>query len=487
MTDGSNPPTNAETKAIIDGVVRELQVLSLRLTPEPSGEAIEINAGDNLQAALDGAEPGDLITLEPGAAFMGTFTLPQKPAGAPITIQSRAPLPERRITPADAPLLARIGSGTTAPALHGVGTANWRFSGIELLSTNGQYNVVYTEQDSHHLTFDRVLLIGVENGPRNGLTLNGGDITVTRCHLANISNRGVESHAIVAWDGAGPYTIRDNYLEAASINILFGGAQSSAEDHIPSDILVEGNHLSKRLEWKDTGRAIKNLFELKNAQRVQVRNNLMEHNWPDAQDGHAVLVTVRAEQNEPWAVVKDVLFERNHVRLTEGAINLLGTNDGAPSQQATGLVFQHNVFECNRFLKAGGECGEVRIEHNTIQNLGNHLMVLYLGGIYPTGETYRKGNYAIKHLTYRNNLAYHGSYGVFGDEIGAGLPALEGMTESYDWTHNVLANAGGTTNYPNQNWYPPTEKHRAQFNADSTLTPTSAYRKAGSDGEDLGA
>ena len=38
---------------------------------------------------------------------------------------------------------------------------------------------------------------------------------------------------------------------------------------------------------------VKNLFELKNAQRVLVDGNLMENNWGQAQNGFSVLFTVR--------------------------------------------------------------------------------------------------------------------------------------------------------------------------------------------------
>jgi hypothetical protein len=46
----------------------------------------------------------------------------------------------------------------------------------------------------------------------------------TRSHLAGIWRSGQDSQAFAAWDGAGPYTITDNYLEAASETVMFGGA-----------------------------------------------------------------------------------------------------------------------------------------------------------------------------------------------------------------------------------------------------------------------
>src|SRR5262249_7957241 len=50
------------------------------------GRAVSVAAGANLQAALDQAQPGDVITLEPGASYAGPFTLPKKSGTEWITI-----------------------------------------------------------------------------------------------------------------------------------------------------------------------------------------------------------------------------------------------------------------------------------------------------------------------------------------------------------------------------------------------------------------
>ena len=58
---------------------------------------IAVPAGGDLQAALNAAQPGDVITLEPNATYTGNFILPNKPlpdnGDAPeyITIRSAAP------------------------------------------------------------------------------------------------------------------------------------------------------------------------------------------------------------------------------------------------------------------------------------------------------------------------------------------------------------------------------------------------------------
>src|SRR5687767_4747886 len=90
---------------------------------EAHGATIRVAAGGNLQAAIDAAQGGDVITLEPGATYVGNFVLRHK-AGItePIVIRSAASdasLPGRgiRMTPAYAALLPKIKSPNSTPAL----------------------------------------------------------------------------------------------------------------------------------------------------------------------------------------------------------------------------------------------------------------------------------------------------------------------------------------------------------------------------------
>jgi hypothetical protein len=151
---------------------------------------------------------------------------------------------------------------------------------------------------------DRLLIVAGPAGQKRAIKANGRSITLTRSHIANIWRAGQDSQAFCAWDGAGPYTVTDNYLEAASENVMFGGANSLAPDRVPADILVAGNHFSKRLEWRGQGKVVKNLFELKSAKRVTVRNNLFEHNWSDAQSGTAIVFTVRNDPSHSALIVE---------------------------------------------------------------------------------------------------------------------------------------------------------------------------------------
>jgi hypothetical protein len=217
-----------------------------------------------------------------------------------------------------------------------------------------------------------------------------------------------------------------------------------------------------------------------------IRNNLMEHNWTDAQAGWAIQVTVRNDEGgSPWAVIEDVLFEKNIVRGSERGIAILGYNDGSPSGQTTRVIFRDNLFVVSdAFLLIGGQAGVLTFDHNTVDQ-GGTFMTLTTGDIWPAGTTRRAATVAVEQLIMTNNLANHGEYGVFGDSVGVGTPALTKLTKTYTFTRNVLA-GGGSFPYPTGTMRPGIPEHKAQFNPDYSLVAGSKYRSAGSDQQDLG-
>ena len=57
-------------------------------SPAVHAATITVNAGGDLQAAIDAARPGDTILIAAGAVFTGNYTLPAKGGTAYITISS---------------------------------------------------------------------------------------------------------------------------------------------------------------------------------------------------------------------------------------------------------------------------------------------------------------------------------------------------------------------------------------------------------------
>ncbi len=155
-------------------------------------------------------------------------------------------------------------------------------------------------------------------------------MAVVDSHLENFHDAHSDSQAIGGWNGAGPFKIVNNFLEAASENIMFGGADPAIEELVPSDIEIRRNLSTKRLSWKSSGVAAKNAFELKNARRVLVDGNTFEHVWTSGQNGTAiVLKSANQEGRCTWCVTEYVTFSNNIVRDAASGLAINAAEAGA--------------------------------------------------------------------------------------------------------------------------------------------------------------
>src|SRR5262249_11415262 len=132
----------------------------------------------------------------------------------------------------------------------------------------------------HDLIVDRVYIHGdPAQGQKRGIGLNSASTKILNSYIADIKAVAQDSQAIAGWNGPGPYTIDNNYLEAAGENVLFGGADPWIPNLVPSDIIITRNHIAKQPAWKNQPQwNVKNLLELKNAQRVVIDGNVLEYN-----------------------------------------------------------------------------------------------------------------------------------------------------------------------------------------------------------------
>jgi len=181
-----------------------------------------------------------------------------------------------------------------------------------------------------------------------------------------------------------------------------------------------------------------------------------------------------------------VLFEQNVVRDTENGFNILGNDYAQPSGRVTRVTIRNNlVLTPGVAFQAGGEIGDLTIDHNTIDQ-GYTLMSLYHGTVWNAGApAARPGNYAVEHLTFTNNLTRHNQYGVKGQGTGIGTPSLTAHTVGYTCTNNVLAGGAGFP-YPSITWLPAVVEYNTSFDSDHRLVPGSPYVRAGTDAKDLG-
>jgi len=464
--------------------------------PARTGRTIAVAAGGNLQRALDEARPGDLITLEPRGVYRGPFHLPPKDGAGWIVVSTAAstlPAQGQRIDPSHRASLPKLIASSGAVIETGPGAHHYRFVGLEIAPADGVflYQLVALGQDErergaqpHHIVFDRCFLHGdAARGTRRGIAMNSRETAVIDSYLSDFKETGADSQAIAGWNGAGPFKIANNYLEAAGENVMFGGADPAVPDLVPADIEILHNHLAKPLRWKTGPWSIKNLFELKNARRVRIDGNLLEYNWPQAQNGFAILFTVRNQDGgAPWSTVEDVVFVNNVVRHVAAGINVLGHDDIHPSQQLRRIDIRNNLF-----LDVGGSwgkgrlfqllegTGDVVIAHNTAIQTGD---ILFGGdGVPHTG------------FVFENNIALHNAYGITGSGAGTGVPALTRYFPASVVRGNVIV-GGPAAIYPAGNFFPRT-LDEVQFesyrNARYGLAGNSPYARAGTDGRNPGA
>jgi GDP-mannose 6-dehydrogenase len=506
------PTPNVDTAAEL-GVAKTVKARSERLpaTPKQSDGAlpaeperiVPVPPGADLQAALDAAEPHDTLVLYAGTTYEGSFTLPYKDGDGWITIRGVNDVAPGRTSPERAQSMPKLVGAdgaviTAAPWAH-----HYRFVGIEVkpaagvflheLVTLGQSDFA-DEEVPHHFVFDRCYIHGDPRvGARRGIGLNSAHTKVVGSWLSDFKEEGADSQAIAGWAGPGPFLLENDYLEGAGENVLFGGMDPPNRDRIPSDIEVRGNHFKKPLAWKSGEKewdgshwSVKNIFELKNARRVLCEQNLFENNWPDGQNGFAILFTVRNQEgNAPWSAVEDVTFRNNVVRRSASAVNILGHDNSRDT--VTGQTRRIHVAD-NLFYEIGGSrwggdgtlfqllegTSDVVIEHNTAFHTGNVIQA--------DGAPHTR-------FVFRDNVVKHNEYGITGNGAGTGNGAIAAFFPGAVIRRNVIA-GGDAAEYPPDNFFPKSLDGLVQLDPQegvARLVAKSHLPGQATDGRDVGA
>jgi hypothetical protein len=335
-------------------------------TPAP-GKVHTVNAGDNLQAQLDKASCGDTLSLEPGAAFSGRFVLPQKNCDDShwIVIRTSAadselPAEGSRLTPCYAGVpslpgrpdfhchstknvLAKLvfeGRAGEGPVVLAPGANHYRIEGLEITRGSADNSITalvatHPGDAANHIILDRVWVHGTAQAETTrGVYLTGTsyfaivDSFFSDFHCVAVTGSCTDAQAVSGGGGnipSGPYKIVNNFLEASGENILFGGGAATIT---PADIEIRHNHLFKPLIWKPnqpgfiggtSGRPfiVKNLFEVKNAQRVLFEGNILENSWGGfSQAGFAILLTPKNQSPNvcPLCKVTDITLRYCKIR-----------------------------------------------------------------------------------------------------------------------------------------------------------------------------
>jgi hypothetical protein len=197
---------------------------------------------------------------------------------------------------------------------------------------------------------------------------------------------------------------------------------------------------------------VKNLLELKNARRVVIERNVLEHHWAQAQNGYAVLFTPRNQGGgAPWSRVEDVRFVDKVVRRVSAFLNVTGADDVRPSGRTRDIVVRNNLLVevgvrgwggNGDFVQLGHGPVNVTIEQNTVAQTGRMLSVY---GSARLGRT-------IGGLVFRGNVLRHNRYGVVGADAAPGRGTFSKYLPDAVFTGNVIA-GGRASAYPRENHF----------------------------------
>jgi hypothetical protein len=485
--------------------------------PAAGGTVISVSATGDLQAAIDQAKPGDVIELAAGAVYTGHFILPNKGSGSEwIVIRPAAGV---ALPPAGTRMTPQLAAASRLPKIVGdwagyaIGTAlaahHYRLVGIEITALNTlsqNYGLVGLGTDrsdgqtslpsvAHHLVLDRLYVHGTPTLPvRRCIALNAATAAVIDSYVSDCHDLGADAQAIAGWNGPGPFLIENNYLEASSENVMFGGSDAAAAALMPADITIRRNHITKPLAWKGGSWVIKTLLELKVGKRVLIEGNVLEGNWAHAWSGEAVgMKSVNQDDTAPWSETGDVTMRLNLIRNVGAGFNIAGRQGTHTAVNlnrlwiTNNLLTQINTADYNGsrrlFFVADGTV-DLTISHNTVANAtGVWLGVLILDGDPST------------RFVFRDNVAASTEvWTILGPGVGP-IDAVRQYAPAGVVAGNVFAYVSGSPDYlashnPPNNLYLPSVAAVgfADFAAgDFRLAVTSPAKGTATDGTDPGA
>jgi len=532
-------------------------------TPAP-GSVIAVAKGGDFQQALNTAKCGDTITLQAGAVYTGSFTFPTQTCDDAHWIivrtsaaDSSLPPEGTRISPCYAGVaslpgrpafnctvtnnvlaklqFSAVGSG---PITFENGASHYRFIGLEITRTPATgvvYNLVFNQANAaDHIIFDRSWLHGTaQDETGRGVMLAGTtyaaivDSYFSDFHCVSKTGACIDAQAIAGGLGSltsGPYKIVDNFLEASGECILLGGDTATIT---PTDIEIRRNHMFKPMTWMQ-GQAgyvggvdgnpfiVKNLFELKNAQRVLFEANVLENTWGGfSQAGFGILLTPKNQAIGtsnvcPSCQVTDITIRYVTISHVGGAMQIgngVSTNGGVPLAGERYSIHDVTADDIDpakytgygTFAQVSMGAGAPVLQYVTI----NHVTGFQPRVMLNLGDDITV-NPAMNNFVFTNNIVNAGTSPT--QTTGGGtancayrpapLTSLPACFKPYTFSNNAIiatpANFPPST-YPSGNYFPPTAAAVGFVNynngngGDYHLQSTSPYKNAGTDGKDLGA
>jgi len=322
---------------------------------------------------------------------------------------------------------------------------------------------------------------------RRGIAMDGAFVAVVDSYISDFQEAGADSQALWAYNTSGPLQIRNNYIQGAGENVMFGGANSRDPALVPADIEIRDNYFFKPLSLLTTKNTIKNLLEFKAAKRVLVTGNIFQNNPLSAQQGFAILITPRNAGTSPWSVTSDIEIAGNTLINVGSGFNVMGLDNNASTLMTERVLIHNNLVGVSGLNGASGRAfqfvaggSDYTVDHNTIINSAPTTSSVALA------ES-KRGK--ISNFVFTNNLATRTAWGFFGTGAGEGTRPLDTYFTNWTFSKNVLVDRPAS-DYPAGNFFPAGVagvRFANYAGGQYTLAVDSPYRNAGTDGTDIGA
>jgi hypothetical protein len=562
---GSAP--NASNSGGFDGPAELPRIYidsSLRATPAP-GKLLTVRAGEDPSQALSKASCGDTVQLQAGATF-NKLVLPEKNCDDSHWIIVRTSSPDSKLPPEGARLtpcyagvsslpgrpafqcastenvLAKIefdGKGGSGPVFLVPGANHYRLIGLEVTRAVSRaviYNLIGPDKGTaDHIIFDRMWIHGTpqDETVRGVMLAHVRYVAVLDSYFSDfhcVAKTGActDAQAIAGGQGddpMGPFKIVNNFLEAAAESIIFGGGEGTAT---PTDIEIRGNYLFKPVIWMmgqpgfvggvdGSPFIVKNLFELKNAQRVLFEGNILENTWGGfSQTGFGILLgpknqAIGLRNVCPSCLLTDITIRNcrvSHVASGFQIGNGLSSNGGAAKDGGRYSIHDVVVDDIrpdlyNGFgvfaqismtpgISASPRLHDVSIDHVTAFPPRSLFII---GG--PLVEPKMTG-LSITNSIFSTNAQPIQTTGGGVDKNCSAMPQRKGPESifhdcfaSYNFHHNVII--GGSGGWPKDNKTTGNladvefVNYRDGNAGDYRLSPRSKFKHTGADQKDVGA
>lgn len=305
----------------------------------------------------------------------------------------------------------------------------------------------------HRTKVNNCRLFGSEYQQHRGIRADAIGIRITNGSVLNIA-KDIDTQAIAAWDGCEDLIVENMDLEASGEVVIFGGSPMSHHTNVPENIKLYDVRMTKNLKWREKPGNVtcKNLFEIKNARNVHMKNFKAKYSWYDGQQAWGLVLTLRQEPY-PYGVMENIIIEDGDIISIGQGLDWLGRDDiffhEPDNPVATNVTLKNLRFKDVDNVKWGnGEAGWQLLLLGGSKNLT-------LDGLSFEGKNFLSaitfgGPYELKHegLVIKNCDLDEGYYGIVGDGIAPGIEALEVYAPGYTWENMTIRNQTHGYVYP---------------------------------------